>query len=106
MLRITWDTLRKRWFYLPPPDVEREAAAGRRPALDRHRRSAGTTCAPIAIPRTCRRTTTWRRGTYRTTFSEIDVSCETCHGPASLHVELARSRSLFWDRKRGYGLAG
>jgi len=42
--------------------------------------------------------------TYRTTWSEIDVSCETCHGPASVHVRLAESRSLFWDRKRGYGL--
>ncbi|WP_246112461.1 ammonia-forming cytochrome c nitrite reductase subunit c552 [Allorhodopirellula solitaria] len=42
---------------------------------------------------------------YHTTFSEIDVSCEACHGPASLHVEMARSHSLFWDRKRGYALA-
>ncbi|GAB6186645.1 tetratricopeptide repeat protein [Thermopirellula anaerolimosa] len=42
--------------------------------------------------------------TYRTTWSEIDVSCETCHGPASVHVRLAESWSLFWDRKRGYGL--
>ena len=47
----------------------------------------------------------WRRPTYHTTFSEIDVSCEACHGPASVHVELARSDSWFWDRKRGYGLA-
>ncbi len=43
--------------------------------------------------------------TYHTTFSEIDVSCEACHGPASVHVELAKSNSWFWDRKRGYGLA-
>ncbi len=42
---------------------------------------------------------------YHTTFSEIDVSCEACHGPGSLHVELANSRSLFWDRNHGYGLA-
>jgi formate-dependent nitrite reductase cytochrome c552 subunit len=32
------------------------------------------------------------------------VSCETCHGPASLHVDLARDRSLFWDRRFGKGL--
>nr|WP_231603762.1 hypothetical protein [Neorhodopirellula pilleata] len=41
---------------------------------------------------------------YHTTFSEIDVSCEACHGPASLHVEMARGNSLFWDRHRGFGL--
>ena len=42
---------------------------------------------------------------YHTTMSEIDVSCESCHGPGSLHVQLARSWSLFWDRTRGYALA-
>ena len=25
--------------------------------------------------------------TYKTTFSEINVACETCHGPASRHVD-------------------
>lgn len=28
-------------------------------------------------------------GTYNTTWSEIDVSCEACHGPGSVHVEWA-----------------
>jgi Tfp pilus assembly protein PilF len=28
---------------------------------------------------------------YDTTFSEIDVSCEACHGPASAHVDWARA---------------
>ena len=35
----------------------------------------------------------------------MDVSCEACHGPGSLHVELAKTNSLFWDRRYGYGLA-
>ncbi|MEM9659261.1 MAG: cytochrome c3 family protein, partial [Planctomycetota bacterium] len=41
---------------------------------------------------------------YRSEFFEIDVSCEACHGPGSVHVELAEGRSLFWDRRLGYGL--
>ncbi|MEF1307987.1 multiheme c-type cytochrome, partial [Vibrio owensii] len=28
--------------------------------------------------------------TYSTTWSEINVGCEACHGPASEHVELAK----------------
>jgi predicted CXXCH cytochrome family protein len=42
--------------------------------------------------------------TFRTTYSEIDVSCEACHGPASIHVQLASAWSLFWDRRHGLGL--
>jgi tetratricopeptide (TPR) repeat protein len=30
--------------------------------------------------------------TYKTTWSEIDVSCESCHGPASAHVTWADTR--------------
>ena len=29
---------------------------------------------------------------YRTTYSEIDVSCEACHGPGSAHIAWARAR--------------
>ena len=32
--------------------------------------------------------------TYKTTWSEIDVSCETCHGPASHHVAWAEKAAL------------
>jgi hypothetical protein len=31
--------------------------------------------------------------TYQTTWSEINVACEACHGPASAHVEWARRPS-------------
>jgi Flp pilus assembly protein TadD len=31
------------------------------------------------------------KDTFQTTWSEIDVSCEACHGPASQHVAWARS---------------
>ena len=30
---------------------------------------------------------------YSTTWSDLDVSCEACHGPASAHVDWARSTS-------------
>ena len=45
-----------------------------------------------------------QENTYHTTWSEINVSCETCHGPGSLHVKLAESGGVFWDRRYRYGL--
>jgi predicted CXXCH cytochrome family protein len=33
-----------------------------------------------------------KTNTYRTTWSEINVSCEACHGPGSSHVAWARTR--------------
>jgi len=29
--------------------------------------------------------------TYQTTWNEIDVSCEACHGPCSIHIDWARN---------------
>jgi tetratricopeptide (TPR) repeat protein len=42
--------------------------------------------------------------TYKTSWEEINVSCEECHGPGSVHVDLAKKWSPFWDRNVGYGL--
>ena len=45
-----------------------------------------------------------KANTYKTTWHEINVSCEECHGPGSVHVDLAKRWSPFWDRNIGYGL--
>lgn len=38
----------------------------------------------------------WQKDVGRAKFSEIDVSCEACHGPASRHVEMAQKYSDAW----------
>lgn len=104
VLRISWDTQRKRWFYLRPPDVSDKlqpddplhwtgvAQRWQTMCADCHSTDLEANFDP-------------QRARYHTTFSEINVSCEACHGPGSLHVELAKRKSLFWDRQHGYGLA-
>ena len=106
VLRITWDTAKKQWFYVPPPDV-----LDQRIEPDDPLHWTGTAQNWNHMCAECHSTNLEKNydlatNTFHTTFSEIDVSCEACHGPGSLHVELANSRSLFWDRRYGYGLAG
>ncbi len=84
-LSIAWDTEREEWFYLyPGQDI---------PADDwlhwtRNGQNWNGMCAE------CHSTNLIKAfdadtETYNTTWSEIDVSCEACHGPGSRHVEWA-----------------
>jgi tetratricopeptide (TPR) repeat protein len=123
VLPICWDTENKRWFYLDPPDVKDKLD----PHDDLHwtgiAQRWNTMCAECHSTNYQKQFTPGKLasianhapstvnqtggaiGSYRSTFSEINVSCEACHGPASLHVELARKYSPGWNRQRGYGLA-
>jgi len=47
----------------------------------------------------------YARDRYNTTWSEIDVSCEACHGPGSLHVEWADAVKR-GEKPEGYGHMG
>lgn len=104
VLRVSWDTNKKSWFYLSPPDVNEKL----QPSDPLH--WTGITQNWNASCAACHSTDLKKNfsplaNEYRTTFSEIDVSCEACHGPGSYHVELANRKSLFWDRNHGFGLA-
>jgi tetratricopeptide (TPR) repeat protein len=103
VLRIAWDTRKKEWFYLPPPDVDDKLA----PDDDLHWTGVAQRWNNMCAD--CHSTNVHKNFDvkslqYHTTFSEIDVSCEACHGPGSTHVQLAKSNSLFWDRNLGKGL--
>jgi tetratricopeptide (TPR) repeat protein len=105
VLRVSWDTRNKRWFEVTPPDATAEHLQPDDPLYWTNvAQNWNTTCAEC-------HSTNLQKGydpksdTFRTTYSEIDVSCEECHGPGSAHVKLARSWRLFWDRKAGYALA-
>lgn len=104
VLRVSWDTKKKKWFHLDPPDV----AANLPPGDQLH--WTGTAQRWNSMCADCHSTNLQKNfdvktASYRTTWSDINVGCEACHGPGSVHIELASATSLFWDRKRGYGLS-
>ncbi len=99
-LPLAWDTEKKRWFHLYPGE---QIPAGDMLHWTGPLQNWNYMCAE------CHSTNLEKKydlksNTYHTIWSEIDVSCETCHGPGSLHVELADSLGVFWDRRIGYGL--
>ncbi|HEY4234715.1 MAG TPA: multiheme c-type cytochrome [Lacipirellulaceae bacterium] len=105
VLRVSWDTQKKQWFEVTPPDAPDEHLKPDDPLYWTNvAQNWNTTCAEC-------HSTDLKKGydpktdTFHTTYAEIDVSCEECHGPGSAHVTLARSWRLLWDRNVGYGLA-
>jgi tetratricopeptide (TPR) repeat protein len=105
VLRVSWDTRNKRWFEVTPPDAPDERLTPDDPLhWTGVAQNWNTTCAE------CHSTNLQKNydlatNTFKTTFSEIDVSCEECHGPGSVHVALANRWSPLWDQHVGYGLA-
>ena len=104
VLRICWDTEQENWFYLRPPDVPEKLLPDDPLHWTGVAQRWQTMCAKCHST-DLQKNFDVKTVSYRTTFSEIDVSCEACHGPGSLHVELANEKSIFWDRNHGYGLA-
>jgi len=90
VLGIAWDARPQRdggqrWFHLYPDDVDASSPLHwTRPAQGWNARCAF--CHSTGLERGFDAATR----SYRTTWSEIDVSCEACHGPGSEHVRLAQ----------------
>ncbi|MFQ5790356.1 MAG: tetratricopeptide repeat protein, partial [Acidobacteriota bacterium] len=99
-LTIAWDVQRRQWFHLypgqdiPPDDWLHWTRGGQ---------TWNGMCAEC-------HSTNLRKGyhptskSYTTTWSEIDVSCEACHGPASRHVEWAETEAGARPEVENYGL--
>ena len=82
---LAWDTEQERWFFLYPDQV---IAADDWLHWSRNGQNWNGMCAE------CHSTNLIKAydpdtQTYDTTWSEIDVSCEACHGPGSRHVAWA-----------------
>jgi pentatricopeptide repeat protein len=99
-LPIAWDTQRGRWFTLNPDTV---IAPGDWLHWTRNGQNWNGMCAE------CHSTNLEKNfdpetGTYATTWTEIDISCEACHGPGSRHVAWAGVDSARRPLIDNYGL--
>jgi len=97
---VAWDTERERWFFLYP---------GRSiPPTDwlhwtRNAQNWNGMCASCHSTNVVKGYDPEKDG-YATTFSEVDVSCEACHGPGSRHVAWAGAPPAERSPLEGSGL--
>jgi tetratricopeptide (TPR) repeat protein len=99
-LSIAWDTERRQWFHLYPDE---EIPADDWLHWTRAAQNWNGMCAEC-------HSTNLRKGydadtdAFDTTWSEIDVSCEACHGPGSAHVAWAEIPPMARPDLEDYGL--
>ena len=98
-LTVVWDVKEKRWYSLYPDSPPR-------PGEWLH--WTGTAANWNGMCAECHSTRLEKNydldtRSYATTWTEIDVSCEACHGPASLHVDWARRIYTTGRRPSGLG---
>ncbi len=100
-LTVAWDVERGRWYHLYPENTPgpddwlhwtRNAQNWNGMCAECH----STDLKKNYVPET---------NTYGTTWSEIDVSCEACHGPGSLHVAWAEIDPMARPESDDYELA-
>jgi predicted CXXCH cytochrome family protein len=99
-LTIAWDTVRKEWFSLYP---------GQKIPPDdwlywtRNAQNWNGMCAECHSTNLVKNYDADTK-TFATTWSEIDVSCEACHGPGSRHVEWAKLPPMARPASENYEL--
>ncbi len=91
-LSICWDTRPKalggqRWFHLYPQEKIRAGDVLHWTSLSQNWNFQCAECHSTNL----RKNFDAAENRYATTWSELNVSCEACHGPGSRHVEWARA---------------
>jgi predicted CXXCH cytochrome family protein len=99
-LTIAWDTVRGEWFYLyPGQDIPPDDwLHWTRPA-----QNWNGMCAECHSTNLIKNYDPEKK-TFSTTWSDIDVNCEACHGPGSRHVEWAEIPPMARPQHKNYDL--
>jgi tetratricopeptide (TPR) repeat protein len=99
-LSTAWDVERQRWFFLyPGTDIEPDDWLH----WTRNGQNWNGMCAECHSTN-LRKNFDAESNTFQTEWSEIDVSCEACHGPGSRHVDWARIDPMGRPAVDNYGL--
>lgn len=96
-LTIAWDVARKRWFDLYPDE---DLAPGDELHWTGRYQRWNAMCAQCHSTDLQKNYDAASDG-YATTWSEMTIGCQACHGPAQRHLDLARAKSAT-ERDSGF----
>ncbi len=100
-LSIAWDIEKKQWYRLPPYDVTSSADWLH---WTKGAQTWNGMCAECHSTR-LKKGFNPQTNSYNTSWFEINVGCEACHGPASQHIEWAKRPALARGKIDNYGLS-
>ena len=99
-----WDVAGKKWYHLYADDAqtstEGDVLHWRQPA-----QNWNYMCASCHVTN-LKRNFDFASKKYHTTFTDINNGCESCHGPGSVHIQIAQRNGgkRAYDRRYGCGL--
>lgn len=102
-LDIAWDTKRKRWFHLYPTEklTSRDGLHWTGPYKNWNARCA------VCHQTDFRKNYSPQTKSYQSTWSELTVGCEACHGPGEVHVSWASDQDKYTTQRwKGVGDKG
>ncbi len=85
---IAWDTKNKKWFHLYPKDKVDFKSPFHWTKISHNWNNRCAECHSTNLEKN------YLDDTYKTSFSEINVSCESCHGPASRHLDWVKDKDI------------
>ncbi len=100
-LPLAWNVAGKKWFHLYSNEAipEGDILHWRQPTQNWNYMCAGCHVTNL------NRGYNLADNSYHSTFTEINNGCESCHGPGSIHIQIAnRNKKTACDRRYGCGL--
>ncbi len=103
-LPITWNTKDSCWYYMPDSTYKNEVMNHHNWLFWTNQAQNWNSMCAYCHSTNLKKGYDYKTDTYHTTWAEIDVSCEACHGPGSYHLEWAKMPEYAQAHIKNYGL--
>ncbi len=100
VLALTWDDLKKEWFYMADEVYKNQSVTHENWLHWTNQAQNWNGMCAECHSTNLKKNYDIKTDAYQTTWSEMNVSCEACHGPASEHLKWTKSQDEKW---KNYG---